>query len=410
MRKYTGYPNFVIFAVLSALFVFSCCSSQEKAGNLNKPQDSCQVIVGAARIGQYLPVLEGKRVGIVANHTSRVGATHLVDSLLDLGVGVVKIFSPEHGFRGSADAGQYLGHSTDEKTGLPIVSLYGKYYKPSAVDMQDVDVVLFDIQDVGVRFYTYLSTMHYVMEACAENGVKMIVLDRPNPNGHYVDGPVLQHQYQSFVGLHPVPIVHGLTLGEFATMINGEYWLHDSLQCDLEIIPCDCYDHDYRYDVPIPPSPNLKNNRAISLYPSLGIFEGTMISVGRGTGFPFETYGHPDFLVKDFSFTPESTTGSKNPRYKGEKCYGRDLRQLPDTMINGMSLTFLMDAYRNIQAKNNFFNPFFYNLVGNAELKTLMEEGVSAAKIMESWHEDLETYMKVREKYLLYKDFEPGKQ
>lgn len=359
---------------------------------------------GAERTSLYFKMLENKKIGVVTNHTGLIDDTHLVDSLLGAGFNVKYIFSPEHGFRGNSDAGHLIDNSVDDKTGLTIVSLYGKNKKPEAAYLKDLDLVLFDIQDVGVRFYTYISTLHYVMEACAENNVPLIVLDRPNPNGHYVDGPVLEPKYKSFVGLHPIPLVHGLTIGELAGMINGEKWI--AATCDLTVIQCDEYSHKDLYDLSVPPSPNLPNMQSVYLYPSLGLFEGTVMSVGRGTSIPFQTYGHPNYNDKDFSFLPLPTYGATNPKLKGKTCYGPKPEDilLEHALQHGINISFLKDAYLKTQT-DKFFNNFFNLLAGNAHLKQQIKDGLSAEVIKQSWYADLEKYHKMRKKYLLYEDF-----
>jgi uncharacterized protein YbbC (DUF1343 family) len=364
--------------------------------------------VGAERMESYLPSLDGKSVAIVANHTSLVDDQHIVDTLLTRGVHIRKIFSPEHGFRGDKDAGELVHTYVDGKTGLPVISLYGKRKKPKKEDLQDIDVVVFDIQDVGVRFYTYISTMHYVMEACAENDVKFIVLDRPNPNGFYIDGPVLDTQYRSFVGMHPIPLVYGMTIAELARMINGEGWLKDDLKCDLSWVPCANYTHDSLYKLPVRPSPNLPNMRSVYLYPSLGLFEGTIVNVGRGTEFPFQVYGHPK-LQGDFQYTPRPIKGaSMHPKHKNKQCKGTDLREYPlDSMFSepGLKLEWLAEAYEELQGTEDFFLKFFTNLSGNSTLQEKIEEGQSIDKIQQSWDDKIEEFKKKREQYLIYEDF-----
>ena len=368
------------------------------------------VLPGAYDMDRYLPLLEGKKVAVVANQTSRVGEAHLVDTLLVRGVEIVRIFSPEHGFRGDAGAGMTVKDMKDTKTGLPIVSLYGKHRKPLPEDLADVDVVIFDIQDVGVRFYTYISTLHLVMEACAEAGKQVMVLDRPNPNGFYVDGPVLDTAYRSFVGMDPVPVVYGMTPGEYARMLNGEGWLGDSLQCDLTVIPCRNYTHRTYYELPVKPSPNLPNMRAVYLYPSLCFFEGTIMSVGRGTDFPFEVYGHPDYPAHNFSFTPRSIPGAAlHPKYEGKVCYGVDLRHIPLKFCRDnrtLILDWVIDAYREMGKKPDFFNKYFDKLAGTDQLRKEILAGKDKYTIRWSWKKDVDAFKKIRKKYLLYGDFE----
>ena len=298
-----------------------------------------------------------------------------------------------------------MNNGVDDVTGIPLVSLYGKHKKPTPEDYQGIDVVVFDIQDVGARFYTYISTMHYVMEACAENNVPCIVLDRPNPNGFYVDGPVLKPANQSFVGMHPVPIVHGMTIGEYAQMINGEKWLANDVKCDLKVIPCEGYDHTVKYKIPIPPSPNLPNMQAIYLYPTLCMFEGTVMSVGRGTDFPFQVVGHPQYKDSSFYFVPESRTGASSPLYEFKKCYGKDFRTYDVSSIRSLDISIWKEIYKQYGGNELFFNRFFIKLAGTPDLQRSLELNVSEEKIRESWREDLEAFRQVRQKYLLYKDF-----
>ena len=368
-----------------------------------------KIVVGAERMDLYLFILKGKSIAIVANQTSMVGNLHLVDTLLSRGINIKKVFSPEHGFRGSADAGEKIKTYQDKKTGLPIVSLYGNHHKPTPEDLEGIDIVIFDIQDVGVRYYTYVSTMHYLMEACAENNVKFLILDRPNPNGHYVAGPTLEEDYKSFVGLHPVPLVHGMTIAEYARMINGQGWLKNKVQCDLIHIPCEGYSHSSLYQLPVKPSPNLPNMQSIYLYPSLGLFEGTFISVGRGTDHPFQTLGHPDMQNAKFKFKPKSTPGAKNPPFKGKVCYGHDLRNFSNMILKnykGLYLYWLTGAYKDSPDKEHFFNNYFNSLAGNSTLKQQIIDEVSEVDIAKSWETDLLKYKRMRKTYLLYPDFE----
>ena len=362
-------------------------------------------IVGAERMGEYLPLLQGKRVAVVGNQTSMVGNMHLVDTLLRCGVQVQKILTPEHGFRGTADAGAKVADGVDNVTGLPLVSLYGSHKKPTKEDLADVDIVVFDIQDVGARFYTYISTMHYVMEACAENNVKFLVLDRPNPNGHYVDGPVLDMKYKSFVGMHPVPIVHGMTIAEYARMINGEKWLANGVQCDLQYVTCENYDHSTHYSLPIPPSPNLSSTVSIALYPTLCLFEGTVMSCGRGTDRPFEMIGCPDFADTSFSFIPKSKQGASKPLYENQKCYGRDYHFTILYGVVSLKISIWKDIYKNYTGTKPFFNSFFTKLAGTPELQKMLEDGKSEQEIRDSWEEGLTKFRQVRSEYLLYEDF-----
>jgi uncharacterized protein YbbC (DUF1343 family) len=363
-------------------------------------------IPGAAQFNHYGDMLKGKSVAIVANQTSMVNDVHLVDFLLDKGVNIKAIFAPEHGFRNLADAGEEISDGKDKQTGLPIISLYGKHVKPTPEDLKGVDVVLYDIQDVGTRFYTYISTLHYLVEACAENKIKCIVLDRPNPNGFYVDGNVLDTAYRSFVGMDPVPIVHGMTVGEYAMMLNGEGWLKDGVKCDLEVITCKNYDHSVLYELPVKPSPNLPNQNSIYLYPSICFFEGTNISLGRGTSFPFQVYGAPELPDRGFNFTPQSVPGAKKPPFMGVKCFGTDLRNaLKDKLVpsSALNLDWVVMAYKDYPDKNKFFTPYFDVLAGGPALREQIQKGMTSQEIHETWRDELMKFKKIREKYLLYK-------
>ena len=357
-----------------------------------------RIETGAEQTGRYLPLLEGRRVGIMTNHTGTVGRTHLVDTLRSLGVDIRVVFAPEHGFRGQADAGESVASYRDRKTGIDVVSVYGSTKRPPDSIMQRLDVLLFDIQDVGLRYYTYLSSMHYLMEACAANGKRLIVLDRPNPNGFYVDGPVLEAKHRSFVGMHPIPVVHGMTLGELARMIDGEGWLRDGLRCKLTVIPCRGYTHRSRYRLP--------NMRAVYLYPSLCFFEGTPISLGRGTDFPFQAYGHPE-LQGDFSFTPRSNAGAKNPPLKDKLCHGVDLRTSPsDERIweRGVDLGYVIDCYRQLNLGEKFFTPMFDRLTGTDYVRQMILQGAGADRIKARWADDVERFKQTRKPYLLYEE------
>ena len=365
----------------------------------------------ANRLQAYLPLLRNKRVGIVGNQTSVLTKenitseedfVHLVDTLLSRDINVVKVFAPEHGFRGKADAGEKVIDGIDEKTGLPILSLYGSNKKPSTEQLESIDVLVFDIQDVGARFYTYISTLHYVMEAAAENNIPVIVLDRPNPNGHYVDGPVLEPEHQSFVGMHPVPVVYGLTIGEYAKMINGESFLSNGIQADLTVIPMEGYNHELQYKLPIKPSPNLPNTKAVNLYPSLCFFEGTNVNAGRGTSNQFQVYGSPflDQELYDYSYIPEANEGAKYPKHLGELCHGQNLQDIE--RLAQINLNWLIKAYQNTERKSEFFNAFFTKLAGTTKLQEQIQSGLSEAEIKASWEEDLEDFRQTREKYLIY--------
>ncbi len=367
--------------------------------------------MGPARLEQYLPILRYKRVGLVVNQTSTVGDAHLADVLLSQQINVQKVFAPEHGFRGKADAGEKVSNSRDIKTGLPIISLYGKNKKPTAEQLRGLEVVVFDIQDVGARFYTYISTMHYVMEACAENGISVVVLDRPNPNGHYVDGPILEPDYQSFVGMHRIPIVHGMTVGELANMINNEGWLKNGVRCHLSIIPCEGYDHTTFYDLPIKPSPNLPNSRSIHLYPSLCLFEGTVMSVGRGTDQQFQIIGNPQLRNMPFQFRPISKPGAKYPKHENKTCYGYDLSNMPISYLRQnrqLNLDWLLQMYQAYPDKANFFNKnnFFNKLAGNSRLQQQIKSGMTETQIRATWQADLDHFKQIRKQYLIYPDFE----
>jgi len=378
-------------------------------GNRPSAQIQEKIVVGANQLNLYLPLLKEKNVGIVANQTSVIfknnsseAHTHLVDSLLSLGVSIKKVFAPEHGYRGKADAGEYVKDGVDIKTGLPIVSLYGSNRKPDPEALKDLDVVIFDVQDVGVRFYTFTSTLHYVMETCAALNIPVLVLDRPNPNSHYIDGPILELEHKSFVGMHPVPVTHGMTIGEYAKMINGEGWLKAGVKCSLRIIPVDNYHHKKNYNLPIKPSPNLPNGKAINLYPSLCFFEGTNVSSGRGTETQFQVFGSPFLNPEKFSyhFTPKPNKGAKNPKHKAIKCYGWDLRSLE--VLDSINLTWLIDAYKYSSEKEEFFNPFFTKLAGQTKLQAQIKNGLDVAEIRKSWQKGLEKFKKIRANYLLY--------
>jgi len=364
-------------------------------------QERNQIIVGANQLENYLPFLEEKRVAIVANQTSMVGDVHLVDTLLYSGVVVVKAFAPEHGFRGKTDAGAKVNDEIDQKTGIPIISLYGKHKKPSKADLSGVDLVIFDIQDVGARFYTYISTLHYVMEACAENNIPLLVLDRPNPNGHYVDGPILDTAFRSFVGMHPVPVVHGMTVAEYAQMINGEYWLQDSVQCDLSWVSCHNYSHDNSYDLPVKPSPNLPNAQSIAWYPSLCFFEGTDVSVGRGTQKQFQIVGSPYLNEVSIQFTPISSDGARYPKHENKLCFGWDLSS--QKAPKGIHLDYILDAHKEYQEVDRvFFNSFFDKLAGGETLRIQIESGWTSLQIKETWKYGLDSFKIIRNKYLIY--------
>lgn len=361
---------------------------------------------GAESVSEYLPLLQGKKVAVLSNQTGMIGKTHLVDSLVALKINVVAIMSPEHGFRGDADAGEHVSSSVDQKTGIPIKSLYeGNTGKPASELMKEIDVMVFDLQDVGVRFYTYLTTMARMMEACAENGVKMVILDRPNPIGFYVDGPILDMKYKSGVGWLPIPTVHGMTLGELAGMINGEKWLKDGIQCDIKVIKCKNYTHASMYQLPVKPSPNLPDMRSIYLYPSTCYFEATPVSLGRGTTTAFQMYGHPNMKGYKFSFTPRSIPGAKFPPQLDKECFGVDLRKTPSIEeINkaGINLEYVVDAYKNLNLDDHFFRSFFENLIGQGYVRKMIKEGKTAAEIKAMWAGDVAKFKEQRRPYLLY--------
>jgi uncharacterized protein YbbC (DUF1343 family) len=389
MKKITG---------INLLFLFiSCCSGF----------GSDELKTGAEQPQKYLPLLQDKNVGMVVNHTSVVKEMHLVDFLLENNVRVKKVFAPEHGFRGNAAAGEIIEDNIDVKTGIPVVSLYGKIKKPQPEHLQDLDVLIFDIQDVGCRFYTYISTLHLVIEACAENNKPLIIFDRPNPNGDYIAGPVLDMEFQSFVGMDPIPVVHGCTVGELAQMINGEGWINAGKECQITVIPVDNYNHSVSYSMPVPPSPNLPNDLAVRLYPSLCFFEATSVSVGRGTPFPFQILGAPDPEFGQFTFTPENIPGvAVNPKNEGKVCYGIDLRKL--NHVPGFTLKYFLDFYYRFENEEDFLTRenWLNLLAGTDDLIRRIREGKSENDIVESWQPELEKYRKIRKNYLLYPDFE----
>lgn len=388
--------NKILFFLILSIYSFAQQSAINKA-----------LVVGANQTEKYVYKLNNKSIGIVANQTSVIfnddgGYSHLVDSLYKLKVNIKRVFAPEHGFRGDADAGEYVNNGSDKKTGLPIISLYGKNKKPAVNYLKDIDIMIFDIQDVGVRFYTYISSLHYIMEACAEQKIPLIILDRPNPNGDYIDGPVLDLKYKSFVGMHPVPIVHGMTVGEYAKMINGELWLSDELHCDLTVIRVINYSHSTIYEPPIPPSPNLPNYKSIRLYPSLCLFEGTSISVGRGTDDQFQVYGSPELnpMIYKYQFKPLPNKGAKYPKYQNKLCFGENLK---NSKINkGIQLNFILKAYENSKNKSQFFNDFFIKLSGNHILMNNIKIGFKEHDIKKKWSKAIKSYNKMRQSYLLY--------
>ena len=407
--------NFKSTVFLSVLVISACGNTQKSSKNTEVDkigntalEEQKAIIVGANRTQEYLGLLKEKKVGIVANQTSVIfkndkNYTHLVDSLLSLNINITKVFAPEHGFRGQADAGEKVKDGLDTKTGLPLISLYGKNRKPSKALLQDLDVVLFDIQDVGVRFYTYIATLQLVMEACAENGIPVIVLDRPNPNGHYVDGPTMEKEHTGFLGMNTIPLVYGMTIGEYANMINEEGWLEKKSKVDLTVIPLENYNHKSEYSLSIRPSPNLPSDTAINLYSSLGLFEGTNINAGRGTEFQFQRYGASflDSTQYNFRFWPKPNFGSKSPKENGKVCYGKDLSEIPK--MNEVSLKWLIDAYKNTKDKTKVFNTSgFTKHAGTEKLQQQIEAGLSEEEIKISWQSDLNQFKKLRAKYLLY--------
>ncbi|MEI6866206.1 DUF1343 domain-containing protein [Flavicella sp.] len=384
------------YIIIGVLFFFiTACNGQS------------EIIVAANSTESYIHLLKSKKVAIVANQTSVIFKnsssllyTHLVDSLLARNIHITNVFSPEHGFRGKSDAAEHVANRTDTKTGLPIISLYGKNKKPSSAQLKSIDMVLFDIQDVGVRFYTYISTLHYVMEACAENNIPLIVLDRPNPNAHYIDGPTLNIKYKSFVGMHPVPLVYGMTIGEYAKMINGEQWLKNKIICDLTVIPLKNYTHKSTYNLPILPSPNLPNSKSINLYPSLGFFEGTPINAGRGTEFQFQRFGSSKFEKTNFSYSPKANFGSKHPKDQNMVCYGFNLKN--EDRLNKVSISWLKKAYDLYPNKEAFFGKTFTIHAGNKTLRKQLENNFPTKKIEDSWKTEIEKFKFVREKYVMY--------
>ena len=385
----------ILFIVILAFITLHCQAKQSR------------VIVGAEQTNAYLPILKNKRIAVFSNHTGMVGNKHLLDVLLENKINVVAIFSPEHGFRGNADAGEHVSSSVDQKTGVPILSLYdGQLGKPSEDSMRKFDLLIVDIQDVGLRFYTYYASMVRLMDACAEYNRKMLILDRPNPNGHYVDGPILDMKYKSGVGWLPIPVVHGMTLGELALMVNGERWLPASRICDVTVIKCKNYTHQTMYQLPIPPSPNLPNMKAVYLYPSICYFEATPVSLGRGTQLPFQVYGHPNMTGYNYSFTPQSTSGAKKPPQLGRLCHGVNLSELSEEEIRkkGVDLSYLIDAYRNLNMDDYFFRPFFERLIGTDYVRKMIEQGKDADEIKAMWKEDVEKFKVQRRPYLLYEE------
>ena len=415
----TMFKNTFFTIIIGIVLMAVSCGNISKSedGSVKMEDGSLEIeaiIVAANQTEAYLPLLKGKRVGIVANQTTVIFKdartkslktrlfTHLVDSLVSLKVDVKKVYAPEHGFRGTADAGELIKDGLDTKTGLPIISLYGDNKKPKPEQLQGIDLMIFDVQDVGARFYTYISSLHYVMEACAEAKIPLLILDRPNPNGHIIDGPILEKEHQSFVGMHPIPVLHGMTIAEYAKMINGEKWLKNGLQCELMVIPVKNYSRDAFYSLPIKPSPNLPNDAAINLYASLCFFEGTNVSVGRGTSQQFQIFGSPflDKKIYEFSFKPMPNEGAKSPMHQGKLCYGKDLSKV--SAMKTLELSYLIEAYKNTTDKTVFFNTFFTKLAGTKHLQKQIEQGLSEKEIKASWQAGLEQFKTKRQLYLLY--------
>ena len=408
VKMNTKLKSFIQIAIICFVFI------QTNAQSSIKTFQNAQIKVGAECFNQYIKLLKNKNVGMVVNQTSIVGKykTHIVDTLIKQGIKIQKIYAPEHGFRGDADAGEKVDNTVDAKTGISIISIYGKKTKPDSQDLKNIDVLVFDIQDVGARFYTYISTLQYILEAGAQNKIPVIVLDRPNPNGHYVDGSILEKPLKSFIGMQPVPIVYGMTMGEYGQMLNTEGWLENAVKCQLTVIKCKGYDHRTFYELPIKPSPNIPTARAVYLYPSICFFEGTDASVGRGTEKQFQIYGSPNFPKEKatFEFTPMPNEGAKKPFHENEKCYGFDLTALNMSSLQNerkINLTYLLDYYKNFPNKDSFFlkNNFFDKLAGNTLMQQQIKDGKSEAEMRASWKEGLDNFKKIRKKYLLYRDF-----
>ena len=396
------FKNTVLFSVL-----LMCYCNSLKAQSKKESKDVASISrmklikTGADNYTDYLPLLAGKKIGIVTNPTGILSnKTHLVDFLLDQKVALEKIFAPEHGFRGTADAVEHIVDGKDNQTGLPIISLYGENKKPKPEQLTNLDIIIFDIQDVGARFYTYISSLHYIMEACAEQKIEVIVLDRPNPNGNIIDGPTLEIKNTSFVGMHPIPLLHGMTIGEYAKMINGEKWLLNGIQCNLTVIPCLNYKREMTYNLPVKPSPNLPNDQSINLYASLCLFEGTNVSVGRGTEKQFQIYGSPFLPKSKFKFTPKPNFGSKDPVFKNQLCFGEDLSNIPK--VKQLELKWLLKAFNKTKEKSSFFNAFFIKLTGTQKLQEQIEANLSEVEIRKSWQKGLNDFKEMRKKYLIY--------
>ena len=409
MIDFKPFKSTYLFLFLLLNFQLISYAQKLKLIQINTKGKITTVKTGAERTNLYLHLLKDKNIAIVANQTSVLEKrdqkiakrefVHIVDSLISLHINIKKVFAPEHGFRGKADAGEVIADGLDKKTNLPIVSLYGKNKKPTAEQLKGIDLVIFDIQDVGARFYTYISSLHYVMEACAEFQIPVIILDRPNPNAHYIDGPVLDLEYKSFVGMHKVPVVYGMTIGEYGKMINGEHWLKNGIKCDITVIPLAHYKHQNKYRLPIKPSPNLPNTKSINLYPSLCFFEGTNVSAGRGTAMQFQVYGSPFLSKNKFSYTPQANEGAKYPKYKNKICFGEDLRNTEN--LSKLDISYLIKAYKQNTSKE-FFNNFFTKLAGTTKLQQQIEKGLSETAIKKSWQKGIKAFKKVRAQYLIY--------
>lgn len=395
--------NHILLSIVFIFLFYPQCSNSQNSELV----EYHSLVSGSEQTNKYLHLLAGKKVGIIANQSSIIGNKHLIDSLLNLGINVKKIFTPEHGFRGQEDAGAKVASFTDAKTGITVISLYGNKKKPDKEDLDGLDILCFDLQDVGTRFYTYISTLTYVMEACAENNLPLLVLDRPNPNAFYVDGPILKPGFESFVGLHPVPVVYGLTIGEYALMVNGEKWLSNKLRCKLTVISLNNYHRNSIVKLPVKPSPNLPTWESIYLYPSLCFFEGTVVSIGRGTNHPFEVFGHPQMKGGNHSFVPQSRPGATNPPLIGKQCFGFHLVAYAHEFggrKGKINLDWLVSAYAELKNQGKFFNNYFDTLAGSDQLRKQIEAGMTAEQIRQSWQNDLDGYKKIRIKYLLYPD------
>jgi len=396
MMKYTLSLLFLLISIVVVV------SAQQP--NLKLVEYS-QITTGASQINSYLPFLKDKNIAVVANQSSTIGNTQLVDTLLTYDIKINKIFCPEHGFRGTADAGEKVNSNIDPNTNIPIISLYGSHRKPTSNDLKDIDIVVFDLQDVGTRFYTYISTLTYIMEACAQNNISIIILDRPNPNAYFIDGPVLEAKYSSFVGLHTVPVVYGMTIGEYGLMVAGEKWISGAEKLDLKVIPLKKWNRNMIVKLKTRPSPNLPNWQSVYLYPSLCFFEGTIMSIGRGTNYPFQIFGNPKYSEGNYIFTPESKSGATNPKYKNKKCNGVNLISYANDINSNshhLSLKWLINSYNVMNDSSAFFNNYFVKLAGTNTLQQQIESGLSETEIRKSWQPEINEFKKIRSKYLLY--------